>query len=474
MRGTQCTFRNRRRRKHTARRKRPKRQRGGLDEQTRQLVSLNIEQREANLGKMLQVACKNAGTCLALGNYDLYVKGFFEEFRNFDYLDKKQIWRIGSPSNNGFVLELTFVRDGYKACAVLKCAARAEADSLFYEYLVGRAFLNTHIKTLPNFLETYDLFEFNSETDYLQIADYAKHNMLYRDKVNLPSRITRIDTDAWRTLEQLKQSVGDSCVKNKLLCMTIQHFDKFYPMTSMFKSVEAFQSFRPDLMNVLFQVYFALNMLGSNYTHYDLHCNNVMLYKPFEGRKCILMRYHMKNNTFTFKTEYIAKIIDYGRNYFNRGKLNTTMLVREAVCQLSECQPDCGHRVGYQVIQGSAQGEDNVKYWIDPTRPNMSHDLRLAHIVLNGFVKDPTQALPKVVYQTAYGTPENNTEDPSKIYNIRQMFFALARNLPAYNTQHASTKYDATWQVVATMDVYSNGRDYEFNVLPDFVPGKRP
>lgn len=457
----------RKQRRRTSHHHTPKhKQTGGiLDEQAKQVVSRHWQQREEDFGKMLRATCKNAGTCLAIGEYDLFVKAFFEEFVNFDYLDKKNVQRIGAPSANGFVLELPFVRDGYKAFVVMKCAAKQTSDNLFYEYLVGRAFLNNYVKVLPTFLETYDLYEFNSDLDYAHIVDYVKHDALYLDTVRLASRITRIDTENWSTLKQLRDAVGNSCLKNKRLCMTVQHFDKFYTLQSRFSRDSLYKAFMPDLQNVLFQVYFALNMLGNNYTHYDLHANNVMLYKPFEGKQCILMRYHTANNLFEFKSEYLAKIIDYGRNYFNRGKLNTTVLVREALCARSECEPKCGRNVGYHTIQGSALGSANVVDWIDPIRPNASHDLRLAHLIFNVVLRDPS--MPKVVYKGNYGTPESHAEEPGKAFNIRQLWMALARNSRAFNQRYTSHKYDASWKVVATMDVYSNGQDYTFTVHPD-------
>jgi hypothetical protein len=67
-----------------------------------------------------------------------------------------------------------------------------------------------------------------------------------------------------------------------------------------------------------------LTVLGKTYTHYDLHEENVLVYKPFKGEKYIDMIYHTKDGIFSYSTEYVAKLIDYGRNYFNsNASMNT-------------------------------------------------------------------------------------------------------------------------------------------------------
>jgi hypothetical protein len=60
------------------------------------------------------------------------------------------------------------------------------------------------------------------------------------------------------------------------------------------------------------------------------------------------MRYHTaKNQIIEFKSEYIVKIIDYGRNYFNNSLLNSNSFL-SLVCNTKECDPDCGSKYGYE------------------------------------------------------------------------------------------------------------------------------
>ena len=165
---------------------------GVLDSSLKQIVSQNIQNRDVNFSKMLQVSCKNPDNCLALGKYDDSIKRFFDNFRNLKDIDNSIVKRIGNPSANGFIVELPFKKLNYTAYTILKCSSNARSDNLFYEYYVGKYFINNYLKKLPCFVETYDLYEFNSITSYNEIKYKANNNTL--STVNFESNIHRINT----------------------------------------------------------------------------------------------------------------------------------------------------------------------------------------------------------------------------------------------------------------------------------------
>jgi len=427
---------------------------GELDSSVKQIVSQNIENRDINFGKMLQVSCKNPDSCLALGKYDDSIKYFFDNFRNLNYIDNSNVKRIGNPSANGFIIELPFKKLNYTAYTILKCSSRPVSDNLFYEYYVGKYFINTYLKKIPCFVETYDLYEFNSNTSYINIKYKANNDTL--SDIDFKSNIHRINTS-----EKQYNLFNYSCIKNKLLCILIQHFDKFYSFEHEWNI--NYDNIKYDLYNILYQVYYGLCLLGSNYTHYDLHNENVFLYKPFDGNMCILLRYHRNNKVFEFKSEYIVKLIDYGRNYFYNGKISTTQIIKN-ICKMSECVVNCGDSVGYSIIKGSMNNPSFNFYWIDPTQPNLSHDLRFASYIKDSLLTNPH--MKSFTYNAKYGTPEDMTGDKHNIKSIFDLRDYLEYIIPSFNSAKNEKKY-ASWKVAATMDIYDDGRDYEFNVLPD-------
>jgi hypothetical protein len=424
---------------------------GELDPQIKDVVNQNILNKNENFSKMLQVSCKNPGNCLALGKYNESIKLFFDDFQNLNYVDNNHMKRIGNPSANGFIIEVPFKKLNYTAYTALKCSSKAESDNLLYEFFVGKMFINRYLKKLPSFVETYELYEFNSDHEYNNYLNAATTKNFANLILN--NSITPIDR---RT--SFQSLISTSCIKNKLMCILIQHFDKFNSFNQEWK--QNYDNIKYDLYNILYQVYFSLAVLGDKYTHYDLHDSNVFLYKPFENNQCLLMRYHTANNQIIeFKSEYIVKIIDYGRNYFNNSLVNSNTLL-SLVCNTKECDPDCGLNYGYGSLITS--DPSTFFYWIDPTNKNMSHDLRFANIIKTQF-----SILTSLVYKNDYGTPEDMTGDKANIKSIFDLVNYLEDMLPKFNAIKQDKKYDTSWKVVATMDIYHDGRDYEFNVLPD-------
>lgn len=417
-------------------------------------LQLQLHSKQENLAKMLNVACKNPDNCLALGYYGDIIKTFFDDFRNFSYVKMNEIKRIGQPSSNGFILEIPFEKSGYKAYTILKCSADPEADNLFYEYYVGKYFINTFIKKFPCFVETYDCYEIKDETTWKNLHDNVINSTNLNSMLNLKN-IKEFEYDEF----------AESCVKNKLLCVLIQHFDNFISFSDEYRKIV--NNIDGEIINIVYQAYYPLVCLGNKYTHYDLHSKNVFLYKPYEGKQYIKMRYHRNGQVYEFPSEYVVKIIDYGRNYFNNNNTDTSTLLKNYICNSPKCKPGCGENVGYGIIQGDLV---NKKWFHDitPNKPNMSHDLQFAYKVSRDL--DKLGIYKQLIYKDDYGTPEkiNNDYETNRIvYSIYDLLLSLESHVNCWNQNSVVTKkYDKTWICVAVMDIYEDGRDYTFNVLP--------
>lgn len=444
------------------------RRRGGaIEPEERQHIQNTIANRDVNLGRMLQLTCRNSGNCIALGHYNDSIKRYFDDFRNWSLVNASGVHRLGEDSANGVVIEIPFVKNNYTAYCALKCSVKADADNLFYEYYVGKYFINTYLKKLPFFVETYDCYTFNDEQAWKEVVGHATSS----------AAGTISDISSRITLQQTKETdfhlFGESCKQNKYICILIQHFDRFNTFYDMYHT--QFQRIKYDMYSIWWQLYFGLSVLGKNYTHYDLHGNNVCLYKPFSGKRYVFMRYHTKSGAIVvFACEYIVKIIDYGRNYFNNGKVDTKMIVEKYVCPATECSTNCGQNYGYQsitacyldIVKNPSMNKENIlrEYsWRNITEPNMSHDLLFLNT--NGMFTQATNL--KVIYENKYGTPQNDQHIPNKITNI----FTVCRAIqPAMNPELPKwmNKYgNATWTAAATMDIYEDGRDYVYEILPE-------
>ena len=398
------------------------------------------------ISDVLKSVCKDSkDNCIALGTYDTMIYTFFNKFSDLSLIDEPNTKKIGNPSNNGFIWSLPFKKEDYTAYAVLKCSMTDHSDNLYYEYFVGKNFINNYIKKFPCFVETYNSYRLSSDkwTELLT----QKTNISFNDG----------------GLTEYTGGFKDSCTNSKQLSVSIQHFDgdRFKSLYNVFNT--NFDDIKYEILYICYQIMFVLSTLGDKYTHYDLHAENVYCYKPYNGNQYIEMNYHSLDGTIvSIPTEYIMKIIDYGRNYFNNGITNTNTILTTEICYNLKCRPTCGENQGYSIIQGLAYDPKVEFYDTYPNKPNQSHDLRFMRIFDQIFKDWGVQ----INYKHTYGTPENLVSGlPDKINNIHDVKKHVEHRNLAYKTKLILRKYDVTWKKMAIMNIYQDGRDYEFITL---------
>ena len=354
----------------------------------------------------LQAICSDSGVCIAFGKERKKIFDFFNGFTKFDYLTN--VKAIGAVSANGFVKELEYEREGYKSYAVLKSSQEKNSDNLMYECYVGKL-VNSLAKQIPCFVETYGLYEYKTD---------AYREQFQKEKSGL--------ADLSKMLTQHKNyNYGDSCANSINQCILIQHIkgaasvgDKIYKGTPDLDFV------MNDFLYAIYQIYFALGGLATIFTHYDLHPDNVILYKPVDG-KYIEFHYHLRNETVSFKSQYIAKMIDYGRSFINHGNKSSAEYYKK-ICTEDKCNNEdedgdedndekCGNKSGYGWMEPPLE---DWNFYISSSLNNRSHDLRFLHSLWTNMPwhDEPFKSsirirsilkniLGKVKYQGDYGTP---------------------------------------------------------------------
>ena len=357
--------------------------------------------------KFLQAICSDSGVCIAFGKEHQKIFDFFNGFTNFDYL--KSIKAIGKVSANGFVKELEYEREGYKAHAILKSSRQKHSDNLMYEYLIGATINNVLLKFFPCFIETYGHYRYRNESDWIQFLRATPGNADLNTML-IPYRKGSIN-------------FPESCKYSKTMCVLVQHIKGAASIgDKVVKNPPDFNYIINDLLYSFYQVYYTLAMVYSNFTHYDLHPDNVILYKPVDG-KYIEFHYHLPHGTtINFKSQYIVKIIDYGRCFLNnKGKGLNSVSYYDRLCAKdinAECnkKPEvCGDESGYGWLH--PEFEEKTHY-ISSTMNNPSHDLRLLNDLKDRMpwydepFKSSTRIrnhmkyiLLSVVYTGKYGTP---------------------------------------------------------------------
>jgi len=407
--------------------------------------------------KFLNIVCPNSGVCTAFGEHTKELNNFFKGFTDFQYV-KSPLKAIGAVSVNGFVKEIEYEREGYKAHAILKSAQNWESDNLVYEYLVGIKYINRILHKFPCFLETYGLYFYNSENRWKIMSSTMPVH-----KSNLGHLILQNNIDYVKT-----------CKDSKYATILIQHIQKAKGLDGMINM----DFLKRDLLYVLFIVYHALASVSKTFTHYDLHDGNVLVYEPVPG-KFIEYHYHNKDGTITsFFSPYIPKIIDYGRSFYDNGKSNSRKIY-DKICTVKECSPKCG------IDSGLSWLDPKPYITISSSKKNESHDLRLLNRLRGGISKlyaghpIPTEKtfietynmLKKTVYgvgidepkNRSYGTEENLSISADKIYNVTGAYEGLKEIVESpIVINENKTNYPNMADKLGDLHVYNDGRPMKY------------
>ena len=409
----------------------------------------------------LQAICSDSGVCIAFGKERKKIFNFFEGFTTFTYL--KNIKAIGSVSVNGFVKELEYEREGYKSYAVLKSSRQKNADNLMYEYFVG-LMINKLAEQAPCFVETYGHFKYKPDR-YFQSDMYREkfQNEVpgYKDlkKILIPHKPNKIYYD-------------DSCENSINQCILLQHIKGAKSIgDKLYSRVPDYDFIMNDFLYAIYQIYYVLGRKRYVFTHYDLHPDNVILYKPVEG-KYIQFHYHLgpTMRPLSFKSQYIAKMIDYGRSFINLNKQSNSETYYNDLCLEESCNYDgeqCGDESGYGWMP-PPQTEDN--HYISSSLNNISHDLRLLSNLLPimPWNEEPFKSntrihsileniLVRVKYENDYGTPPVKASlSHGLIENVGDAEFYIRGGVQKAVQKQANDDYYRGMQKLGDMHIYGN------------------
>ena len=250
-----------------------------------------------------------------MGLLSKYIGYLFDQFKiNQNIIS---VSRVGEESSNGFILKLSYQVENYNASAIFKTPARVNSDNTYYEYMIGLE-LNKYLFKTPTFLQTYALYEYNDIECWESIKD--SHSIE-------PQKLEECVSEfAFGTSDD---NIIKSCGVNSRLGIMIQNLENSDTLTKMLNDKEFVKN---ECHSICFQVYAALYMLNGNFIHRDLNTNNVLVYNPLEGTY-IRYHYHFRGKNVVFDTQYMAKIIDYGKSYTR----NTEAMFADSIREKKVC-----------------------------------------------------------------------------------------------------------------------------------------
>jgi hypothetical protein len=405
---------------------------------------------------------------------------FFTRFLNFKLVSK--ITRINdSNNNNGLVYKVDFKKFGLTAPAILKFPQKKSATNLFYEYRVG-LFLNDKARIYPCFIKTWGLYKHGFD---LEIITSQEIDSSINSLVAIP-----ID------LKNIEKQISDSCKSSANFALMIEHIEG-ETVKKIFKNGKMDSVSR--LYKILYQVYYPLYQMREIFSHNDMHTENVMIYKPFGNEnKFVLMKYWSSDTEcITFKTHFLAKIIDYGI-CFAKGMSEDHIRIVCEDCDL------CGAISGYAKIMPKTEYkkifkkyytnlEENleelknkeksqklterekdriiiiedklweIKNWPDATKKNESYDIWLYNN-LYAVLHDKLPLTTPTIEDFGIETMDNTyTEDGSIISNLTDMMKMLKEKINSI----VDTDDYTDWKQGATLEVYWDDRPFKYDIIAD-------
>lgn len=405
----------------------------------------------------LNKICPDAGNCMAFGNNIDILTSYFKGFDDFNYATSP-IKQIGAVSNNGFINEINYDRNGYTACAVLKSSQDDTADNLLYEYIVGTKYINRISKLFPCFVQTYGLFNFKDHNTWTKFRkNKTNGNILNKSELSNIIKTNKID-------------YSNGCKSAQYISILIQHIKNASSIGELVDKKNG-DFIDNELLYMLFIIYHALSSLSKEFTHYDLHDFNVLLYK-LPNNQYVEYRYNYKDGTTdSFFSSYIPKLIDYGRSFFDNGHLKSKDIFNR-LCSTSDCKPNCGEHYGFGWLNPKPY------LYISSSLKNESHDLRLLNTLRiklktmshnSETFKKLKSLLNNVVYGVGlgekdknHGTIENLKIVKKKIYNVTGAFEQLKDIIKDPKVIQENKNVYSTGVKVGNLNIFDDGKPVKY------------
>lgn len=228
------------------------------------------------------------------------------EFNIASTIDLKAISNA-SNSNNGMVVEWKTYGKKY----VLKIPQPGDSvDNLIYEFDAG-LYINMLRTKYPCFINTYALFYLNPDTDGQEtsnkkhIAKYMKNKAFITNEDIRKGRLQNIFNNISNVTDDKPKYDDEYYSEKQNFALLLEHIEG-KTLRSIIHTLD-----ETEIAKIFYQIYGPLAALEGEFSHNDLHVDNIMI---TEMKEPIRFHYTIKTYTATsFTTKYLARMIDYGR-----------------------------------------------------------------------------------------------------------------------------------------------------------------
>lgn len=406
---------------------------------------------------------------------------------------------------------------------------KQDPDNLFYECFIGKEVINNYSARFPLFTQTFHLYHMNFKRDVWVINQYAYRYLLSlpvakrlamfaddpvdyfvipklekavineRDEIGAEAEQGKVEVERLRRMFEPQKraeivnttldmgslkSFRTACSDSRQLVMQTEFIDNGITLLRFLQ--EEFGPHGPnnaffwnfECANILFQIYGPLSTLRREFTHYDAHLNNFVVSSL--DRKHIVLRYHYKGKIIRIASKFVLKLVDYGRCYTTK-----TGAFKNALCAVDS---HCGEEKGFRYVNADEYEAARTKTYIQPTKRNMSHDLRAAYLIRKMILeKEPDinkeqfdrndfpgkavrNMLRNVKFEEHFGTPEQRTikqfnpqqallqfdDENHRIRNVKDLFEVMFVYCSSRAFEQHLSIFEHLSKSVGEMDIFLN------------------
>jgi hypothetical protein len=443
-----------------------------------------------------QIGENNDLDILLNSNPDDFLKTveYFQNLKKYS----SHIIKIGTNSSNGFIRKLQYLANEELYSIILKGNQTANSDNLVYEYLVGQC-INEYARFYPIFARTYMIGLFNDQITYSIFKEIIEDiridkpfdNYIKPLNINTIQKMTNIGCKSNQHLAIFTQNLPITETLDDFL----KKISSKLPIFNYYIVEDKFNEQLYNLTIILHMIYQSLSSFAYMFTHYDLHLNNVGLIRVPDNKFIHIIYHYPDGRTVHYNTIYIPIIIDYGRCFINCQQLNrfksNSKEIMKNVCSNDHthktrdknCKNICGNESGYKFATNYDIKKDlfehtsYLKYYIDYTRKNISHDCRLLNEICirydfnflneNIYIAPKLKAFFSKLHRMDMRMGTQEIEFSSKSETIDNVIMASSKltqiiSEPKFNI--VNNEYISSRTLYGTLQIWTDlSRPFEFN-----------
>jgi len=322
---------------------------------------------------------------------------FLEKYKIYEAyksLNKKIYELYDNIVNNGIEGKklIMYYRDAIQGKTInclIKMQDRSKySDNVYYEFYIGREFINNLANIYPCFIKTYNILSVSKgiskvirgNEDGLKVNAHdvtrVEQSMKIYNPMDINDRKTQIElwskscTHDKEMISGLQiEYVGNSLTLN-------QYLTNNYNAPKIIKQFYNVKNNPNILFSILYQIYYVLFELTGKFNHNDLNYGNVLLEMSEEWGAYYEFNYYLGEELIRFYCPFKVKIVDYGHSYFKSKNNSTDKIMLDYICSLTKCGNKCGENYQFNVL-GTEELYNISPILITPTRYSSYSDLLL-------------------------------------------------------------------------------------------------